>query len=130
MFNAIKNLFNRKPAIQFDANEQLARDIVENYAVQLYGKTAKVFFKPEMNRTVRFDIEYSEDGFSTKKGIQGLYRIRRGNNVNSFRPVSGGNLLSLNKGPDSFDQIHFGRITVGFESDTGRDICNFSVAAA
>lgn len=97
---------------KYNRDERLARRIVRQH----FG--SDVLFKTESNGTVRFDVRKPSKYIGYDQLAQGFYRVRK----NKVRPLSGDNI-------DSFDQIHFGKITIGIESKKGRSVWNFSANA-
>lgn len=99
-------------SFKYNRDELLARRIIR----QQFG--GDILFKKESKGTVRFDVRSKRDIIGYNLERQGFYRVRK----NKDRPLSGDNI-------DSFDQIHFGKITIGIESNKGRNVWNFSAHA-
>ena len=94
----------------FSSDERLARKIVRSYF-----KGMDVLFKEPSKGTVRFDVRSKRRFIGYNLERQGFYRVRD----HKDRPLSGQSI-------DSFDQIHFGKVTVAVESDKGRSVWNFA----
>lgn len=102
----MKNLFNNF----------VIRRMINEY----FGANSKVKFRKPSNGTVRFQVEYITPT-GVKLGEQGFYRIRE----RKFIDASG--TAPDHKG--SFNQIHFGKYTVGVENPKGRQVWNFAYSA-
>lgn len=98
---------------KYNRDERLARRIVRQH----FG--SDVLFKSESKGTVRFDVRKPSKYIGYDQLAQGFYRVRK----NKVRPLSGDNI-------DSFDQIHFGKITIGIESAKGRSVWSFASNAS
>lgn len=90
--------------------EKLVRLTIKG-AAKLLGR--KVEFKSESKGTVRFSLTNK-----TGKAKQGLYRIRKRDS----------RALELQTG-DSFNQLHYGKVTIGLERNFGRDLFQFAINA-